>query len=129
MPAGERGFTAEHTYTDDNPSGTPADIYLIRVTVTDDDLASGQGTIALTVANVASRNTRRSLDRTEVAEGDPVALTVQFFDPGTEFHTLMVDWGDGRRTGNSVLRAGHVAIRRDTSLPGRQRFQRVPGRP
>ena len=34
---GERAFTAAHQYLDDDPSGTPQDIYTISATVTDDD--------------------------------------------------------------------------------------------
>ncbi|VTR94201.1 cadherin-related protein : Uncharacterized protein OS=Cylindrospermopsis raciborskii CS-505 GN=CRC_01020 PE=3 SV=1: MAM: Lectin_C: Lectin_C: PKD [Gemmata massiliana] len=41
----DRTFTATHVYTDDNPTGTPADVYQVGVSVRDDDGGvSGGGT-------------------------------------------------------------------------------------
>ncbi|MFV2069496.1 MAG: hypothetical protein ACC645_21230, partial [Pirellulales bacterium] len=36
-PAGTTSFDESHQYLDDNPSGTPSDLYTIGVTLTDDD--------------------------------------------------------------------------------------------
>src|SRR5437763_15896408 len=33
---GDWSFSASHQYLDDNPSGTPSDLYTVAVTVTDD---------------------------------------------------------------------------------------------
>ena len=41
LAAGVLSFSADHQYLDDNPSGTPSDVYPISVTVTDDDAGSG----------------------------------------------------------------------------------------
>ncbi|MDZ4779144.1 MAG: PKD domain-containing protein, partial [Planctomycetia bacterium] len=46
-------FTAAHQYLDDDPSGTPSDVFPISVTVTDDDDGVGQADAAVTVNNVA----------------------------------------------------------------------------
>jgi hypothetical protein len=37
VDAGDRTFTASHLYLDDDPTATPADDYVIRLTLTDDD--------------------------------------------------------------------------------------------
>ncbi|MGE3467423.1 MAG: beta strand repeat-containing protein, partial [Pyrinomonadaceae bacterium] len=42
-----------HTYVDDNPPGTPSDVYTITVTVADDDLGVGRPTGAPAVKNAA----------------------------------------------------------------------------
>ena len=50
---GERSFTATHRYLDDNPTGTPFDIYSITASVTDNDNLADSGTSSVTVKNVA----------------------------------------------------------------------------
>ena len=41
LPPGVLNFSAAHTYADDNPTGTPSDVYPISVTVTDNHGATG----------------------------------------------------------------------------------------
>ena len=38
-----RQLQRTHQYLDDNPTGTPSDVYTIDVTLTDDDTGSGIG--------------------------------------------------------------------------------------
>lgn len=47
-----RTFTASRQYTDDNPTGTPVDVYNVSLTLTDDDGASVVGGTTVTVNNV-----------------------------------------------------------------------------
>lgn len=48
-----RTFSAEHTYWDDDPTGSPADDFTITLQAADDDLGSDQAQFTLHVANVA----------------------------------------------------------------------------
>ena len=43
MDPDSRTFSASHVYLDDNPTGTPADVYTAIVTVMDDDGGEGSG--------------------------------------------------------------------------------------
>jgi Ca2+-binding RTX toxin-like protein len=54
LSAGIAAFEAAHTFADDSPSGTAADPYSIRVTVSDDDGgSSGEAIMPIMVENVA----------------------------------------------------------------------------
>jgi 6-phosphogluconolactonase (cycloisomerase 2 family) len=96
------GFTAMHTYADDNPGGTPQDSYAISVTASDDDGASG-GTVgaAITVTNFAPVLTALELNGTEITGNETNATNTvdvigDFIDAGTQdTHTVTLDWGDG----------------------------------
>src|SRR5207249_391862 len=50
---GDWSFTASHQYLDDNPTGSPSDLYAVTVKVTDDDSGIGTGASSVTVDNVA----------------------------------------------------------------------------
>ncbi len=99
LPAGTRVFSASHQYKDDNPTGTPQDVYSIVVTVADLDSDTGTATVDLTVRNVAPVISTSGTDATladKAKEGEPVNLVANFTDIGTEdTHTAIVDWGDG----------------------------------
>jgi PKD repeat protein len=65
------------------------------VTITaDDGEDTSSTTFDLTVNNVAPTVTIDSLPST-ADEGDTVALSASFSDPGSDTHTATVDWGDG----------------------------------
>lgn len=84
----------QHTYVDDNPSGTREDAMRVTVTVTDDEGDSGHATASLTVQNAPP-----VLSNVSVADSDEnniTTLTGSIADPGPEDHfTLTVVWGDG----------------------------------
>jgi Ca2+-binding RTX toxin-like protein len=101
----EESFTAWHVYADDNPSQTPADLYGVIVRVTDTD-GSGAAIIGITVRNVEPQVTAYGFDADLVDEGQTVALTGAFVDPGAgDFHTVEIDWGDG--SGNETFLVPH----------------------
>ena len=97
IPAGPRGFAAEHVYSDDRPSGTSQDVYAITIFVSNDTSnASGAATTNVTIVNsVPQLDPGTTLSNANGFEGDTLTLTGSFVDPGSDVHTLRVDWGDG----------------------------------
>jgi PKD repeat protein len=92
-------FDLVHTYADE---GT----YSVTVVVTDAGDATGQGTLTVTVKNVAPV-ADAGPDRT-VDEGQTVSFVGVFSDPGTaDTHTLAWDFGDGS-TAIGALTPTHV---------------------
>jgi PKD domain/RTX calcium-binding nonapeptide repeat (4 copies) len=109
LGVGVTSFNAQHPYLDDNPTGTASDIYPISVTVTDNHGASGTGSIAVTVNNVAPTITSLS-GPTSIDEGATLTLNGTFFDPGTQdTFTLLVNWGEGA-TQTYLLPAGATSF-------------------
>ncbi|MHA2494029.1 MAG: PKD domain-containing protein, partial [Candidatus Hodarchaeales archaeon] len=80
--------SGSHVYADNG-------IYIVTVTVTDDDGAATADTLMITVLNVAPF-VEAGTDQT-VNEGDLVSLDpAAFTDAGTgDTHTAVIDWGDG----------------------------------
>jgi PKD repeat protein len=77
----------EHTFADNG-------VYVLTVTVTDDDDAVGADVATLLVAN-APPTIEAGADRSG-QPGTPVAVSATFADPGTrDTHTATIDWGDG----------------------------------
>ena len=98
-------FDITHQYLDDSPSVTPADNYLISVTLADDDLGSDIATTSATVSNIAPELV--SLAAADVDENGTSTLTGTFADPGTlDTFTVTVDWGDGSPTETFSYPAG-----------------------
>ncbi|MBX3425655.1 MAG: PKD domain-containing protein [Pirellulales bacterium] len=97
LAVGERTLTITHQYLDDNPTGTPTDVYQINVTLRDDD---GGQTSAMTTVEV--RNVAPSAVTVAIApgnEGSVFIAQVDFVDPGSlDTHTVEIDWGDGTAT-------------------------------
>ncbi|HRQ41055.1 MAG TPA: PKD domain-containing protein [Chloroflexota bacterium] len=92
--AGATGFSETHIYVDDDPTGTPSDVYTVTLTLTDDNGGSDMGTTAVTVNNVAPQ--LGNVAATAVSENDFTTLSGDITDPGTaDTFTLVVDWGDG----------------------------------
>jgi hypothetical protein len=88
-------FTASHQYSDDDPTGTPADDYPISATVTDDDAGGGSAAATVTVRNVAPAVTNQT-GPAAVTENGTYTLTGTFHDPGTrDTHTVVINWGGG----------------------------------
>jgi len=90
-----RAFTLTHQYLDDNPSGTPWDIYTITVTAVDDDGGSSDAaSTSVTVNNVPP-----TVGPLTGAPADPIpvntriTVTAVFTDPGIrDTHTVTVYW-------------------------------------
>ena len=95
-PVGTSAYSEQHQYLDDNPTGTPSDVYPITVTVEDDDGGSGTASTSVTVNNV---------DPVVTAEGSTIdengwaTVSGTITDPGTQdTFTVSIDWGEGADT-------------------------------
>jgi hypothetical protein len=103
LPAGTLNFAAFHTYADDNPSVTSADVYPISVTVVDSHGASGADGTTITINDVAPVITSIYTDATPAGIGQTVTATATYTDVGTlDTHTVSIDWGDGTTTVGSA---------------------------
>jgi hypothetical protein len=109
LPAGILSFNGvSHQYVDNRPGNAP---YTISATITDSDGASGSGSTALTVLNVAPSGVSLSLAQATIEEGGTATLTGSFTDPGTlDAHTLVIDWGDGSSATSVNLPAGVLSF-------------------
>lgn len=88
LPAGSDNFTRSHQYLD----GT--NTYGVTVTIEDKDGDSDSVSVNIEVNNVAP--TVNLVSALELNEGDPLAVTGTFSDPGSlDTHTATVDYGDG----------------------------------
>src|SRR5207237_1006555 len=95
LAAGLTTFTASHQYLDDNPSGTPSDLYPVTVSVTDDDTGVGTGAAAVTVNNVAPVANPIG-GPTLGVRGQSLDFSGSFSDVGTlDTHKVRWDFGDG----------------------------------
>jgi PKD repeat protein len=96
VAVGARTFATTHRYLDDNPSSTPADDYLVKVRIRDDDGGSADAGATVTVRNVAPSNVVISPSVIATDEGRVVEIGVTFDDPGSQDdHVYFVNWGDG----------------------------------
>jgi hypothetical protein len=83
----------QHTYRDDDPSGTQVDV--VTISATPDNGGAGD-TARVTVRNVAPSAVVVSASPAAINEGGLVSLDVSFSDPGPDdIHTVVVNWGDG----------------------------------
>ncbi|HMO86200.1 MAG TPA: hypothetical protein PKC18_14890, partial [Lacipirellulaceae bacterium] len=95
LPLGARTLTATHQYLDDNPTGTPQDMYAVTVRVIDDDGGQTTFTGPVTVRNVAPSNVQLA-PVAPILEHGVATLQISFDDPGTlDVHRVEIDWGDG----------------------------------
>jgi hypothetical protein len=96
IDAATRSFSATHSYSDDNPSGTPVDNYSIVATVRDNAGASSTASTIVTVNNVDPLFTAIQPSRNIIGRGQSINLTGSFADiANLDTHTLTIDWGDG----------------------------------
>ena len=79
-------LTSTHAYGDNG-------VYMVTLTVTDDDGRIGSDTLTVTVNNVAP--TEEPLNTYTTDENSPVTLTGTATDPGSDDLTFTWDWGDG----------------------------------
>jgi hypothetical protein len=85
-----------HNYLNNLPGNAP---YTIQVTVTDQNDASGSGSIPLVVDNVAPANLQLGFAKDPINQGDTATLNGSFTDPGVlDTHTVVINWGDGSAT-------------------------------
>ena len=106
LTGGERFVLTSHQYLDDNPTGTPLDVNMVQVTITDDDMGVGTAMASVTVNNVDPQIT--FLDVTpSINENDVAELQLSFTDIGSlDTHTVEIDWGDGTPTETINLTGG-----------------------
>jgi PKD repeat protein len=109
LSVGERFFSTTHQYLDDDPTGTPQDLYQVKVRVLDDDGGVGTAETSVEVRDVAPLDVAVAPLASIIAEGSAANLTVTFDDPGTlDTHTFEVDWGDGHVTAGAVAAGMHT---------------------
>jgi len=95
--------TFTHQYLDDNPTGTPFDVYSISVIATDDDGGTGTGTTTVTVTNIAPTLDGHANVIVNIFDPMPIDPT-GFDDIGTQdTHVAFVDWGDGSTSTITVV--------------------------
>jgi hypothetical protein len=88
-----RTFSLTHQYLDDNPSGTPDDLYTINVTATDDDLGVGTAQTTVLVKNVGFTVVLQPVS--PIDENRFAELQGTINDPGTrDTFELEINWGD-----------------------------------
>ena len=92
-------YETSRTFLDDNPTGTPSDIFTVSITINDDDGASNTATSPeVTIYNVNPElDDGSSLSSNLVVEGDSVEIIgASYIDVGVnDSHTGSIDWGDG----------------------------------
>jgi hypothetical protein len=111
--AGATSFSLSHRYLDDDPTDTPADLYSVSLTLTDDDGGSTSTTTGVVVNNVSPTLSAAdlSLSQATIDENGSVSLSGSFTDPGTlDTHTVAVDWGDGSAPDTLSLPAGVLSF-------------------
>jgi VCBS repeat-containing protein len=118
LPPNNRTFTASHRYADDNPTGTPVDIYNIVATATDKDGGTATQIIQVTVNNFAPAISSLFLSANEISLGGSTTLTGALADPGlSDTHTINIDWGDGTNSLATILNHNFFAIHQYQGTP------------
>jgi hypothetical protein len=125
--AGTTWFSEYHQYLDDNPTGTPSDVYNVTVTVIDDDGGIGTAYTTVTVSNVDPVVQEPYISGQPNAEFilpvvHEVDFAAAFADVGTlDTHTAVWDWGDGTTSIGLVAESGgsgNVTGSHTYALPG-----------
>ncbi len=111
LTPGARTFSATRQFTDDNPTGSPANIYTLSATVRDNQNASASNTTTVAVNNVAPSWQQATPSPATLSVGASVTLTGNFTDPGTpDTHSVVVNWGDGSAATTVNLGPGVVTL-------------------
>jgi PKD repeat protein len=100
-PAGTTAFTETHQYLDDDPSGTPSDLYGLTLILTDSAGGVATAVSSVTVNNIAP-TADAGPDQTAIIS-QTVSFSGSFTDPGTlDTHTIEWDFGDGNSASGSL---------------------------
>ncbi|MBP1620394.1 MAG: hypothetical protein H6Q02_1161 [Acidobacteria bacterium] len=95
----DRTFALSHMYADNG-------VYLVTVTVVDDDGAVGGDTVTVTVGNVPPAVGPITAPLDPVAVSAAIDVSAAFGDAGVmDTHTALWDWGDGANSAGSVSEA------------------------
>ena len=95
LAAGVATFLTKHVYLDDDPTGTPQDVFTVTVTVVDNAGASDTRSGAITVRNLAPVVTMVTGPTGPIALGGSAAVVASFTDAGTrDTHTCTFAWND-----------------------------------
>lgn len=101
-PVGATSFAEMHQYLDDDPSGTPSDVYTVDLTLSDSYGLSTTTSVTITVDNVPPVADAGSDITTTV--GAPATFTGSATDVGTlDTHTFEWDFGDGNAATGAVV--------------------------
>ena len=100
-------FDITHQYLDDNPTGTSSDVYMIGVTLSDDDTGFVTRSTTTRITNVApvlTSLTNSSPDCGQAFMGvDRVTISAAFSDVGKrDTHSASINWGDGTTSTGTV---------------------------
>ncbi len=95
LPVGSTSFIKTHTYLDDNPNATAADLYSVNVELEDDDQGIATlSTLSISVQNVSPALTNLSF--TNISENSFATLSGKIVDPGSQDTiSMQIQWGDG----------------------------------
>jgi hypothetical protein len=106
-PAGTSAISETHSYLDDNPTGTAADVYTVDYSLRDDDAGINGGSTSITVNNAAPSLTPGQ-DQV-VFENSVLNLSLAISDAGVlDTHTATIDWGDGSGVEPATVMSGTV---------------------
>lgn len=107
LAAGTTSFTANHTYADDNPTGTASDQNTITVKVTDKDSASNSDTDEVTVTNLDPSLSISAPEGGALYTVNAVVnLSASLTDPSSLDPLICsINWGDGA-TESGILAEG-----------------------
>lgn len=95
LPGGTFGFSAAHSYTDDNPTGTAQDTTPISVIVTDGGGLSGSAATSVVVRNKPPVVTGVTGPLAPIPAGGSATLSAAFTDAGVaDTHTCVFTWND-----------------------------------
>jgi YVTN family beta-propeller protein len=95
LAAGIYNLNVTHIYLDDNPTGTPSDLYNITVTVMDDDGGTDGSATSIIVNNAAPVITSVT-GPGPLALGTAASVTINIADPGSQdTFTAVYVWDDG----------------------------------
>jgi len=106
LPVGDRSFSTEHQYLDDEPSGTEKDDYTIEIILTDLEDGDDTASASVTVNNLAPEIIAFSTDSGGCcgsAGQREVSIFAEFTDAGLlDSHSATIDWGDGTITTGQI---------------------------